>query len=392
MHRELVAIVLSVVVPVTPITADDAAAETVDLKRTGAFGFPQDQARVLTDTDDLRVSVFSDNAHMYVQAILWSDDNDALGETSDGRPIGDHSSLCIDADADGEVTANVDRTYALNPWPTLPGLRYSIELGGGASTGLQVDSDGSGAIRYVSDASGKTVRVDSFLIPLDAIGRKTGDVIRMAYWASSTKPEFVANSVGFKTDRKTYWSHHLPHEMYHKVELTAGELVVMPSVVPDGRQDDVPDGAKPEPLAKMPAVGAAPPELVADDWINTDGPLTLADLRGDVVVVEFWATWCTPCVAGIPHLNELHEKHAKDGLRIVSFTDQARSHVEEFMKKTPMKYALGMGSPLSRRYGVTGIPHAFIVGRDGLLRWHGHPSTAEFDKQLAAVLNEHVGE
>lgn len=392
MYTGFLAITLSAVAPLLPTTADNAVAEIIDLKRDGAFGFPQSEARVLAETDQLRLSVFTDNAHLYVQAILWNDDSDELGETSDGRPIGDHSSLCIDADADGKVTANVDRKYSLNPWPTLPGLRYSIELGNGASTGLQVDAEGAGAIRYVRDTSGKTMRVDSYLIPIDAIDRTTGDVVHIAYWGSSTQPEFVVNSVGFQSDREKYWSYQLPHHAYHKIELTAGDRAIMPNVVPDGRQDAVPDAAKPEPLAKMPVVGTVPPELVAEDWLNTDGPLTLADLRGEVVVVEFWATWCGPCVAGIPHLNELHEKHEQDGLRIVSFTDQARSHVEAFMQKTLMNYALGTGSSLSRRYGVTGIPHAFIVGRDGKLRWHGHPSLSAFDKQLESALNEPAGE
>jgi thiol-disulfide isomerase/thioredoxin len=238
----------------------------------------------------------------------------------------------------------------------------------------------------VNDKAGSTVRVDSFFIPLSAIDRKTGDAIRFAYWGSSTKPALLVNSVGFETDRKQYWSHHLPHKDYHEITLQSSDLVIMPSVVPDGRQDDVPDGAKPEPLATMPKVGEVPPELEAEDWLNTDGALTLEALRGEVVVVEFWATWCGPCVAGIPHLNDLQEKYADEGLHIVSFTDQKKAHVEEFMKTKPMRYALGTGSQLSRRYGVTGIPHAFIVGRTGALIWHGHPAEDAFEEHLQQAL------
>jgi thiol-disulfide isomerase/thioredoxin len=137
-----------------------------------------------------------------------------------------------------------------------------------------------------------------------------------------------------------------------------------------------------------PALGTEPPEVVATGWLNTDGPQTLAGLRGKVVLVEFWATWCGPCVAGIPHLNELQTKYGADGLQILSFTEEDRATVEAFQKqaRTPIEYTVAVGSSMGRTYGVTGIPHAFLVGRDGKLVWHGHPASPECDKKVAAAL------
>lgn len=355
------------------------------VRRDGAFGFPQREAVVLAEQETFRFSVFTDARHLYAQAVFWTDDSDALGQTDDGRPIGDQSSIVIDVDGNGSVTAQVDRTCSLNPWPSMPGLRHQIHLGGGASTGLRTDSTSRGAIRLLEVDGGRRIRVDSFLIPLADIGRQTGDVIRIAFWGSSTVPPMVVNSVGH-TSTGRIWAHHLPIDRYHELTLSAGDTMVIPEAVPDGRQDETPEAARPAPLGRVPEVGTVPPELVAEAWINVDGPLTLADLRGHVVVIEFWATWCAPCVAGIPHLNALHDAHHASGLRILSFTDQSREHVEAFMQKTPMRYGLGVGSRLSRTYGVTGIPHAFIVGRDGLLRWHGHPGSDAFRDQLAAAL------
>jgi hypothetical protein len=63
----------------------------------------------------------------------------------------------------------------------------------------------------------------------------------------------------------------------------------------------------------------------------------------------------------------------------LSITDESKTGIENFMKGTPMKYVLGTGSELAAEYGVTGIPHAFIVGKNGKLVWHGNPNDKDFD-------------
>jgi thiol-disulfide isomerase/thioredoxin len=359
--------------------ADDAPG---DLKTQGAFGFPQERATVLCDTKDLRVSAWNDAAHLYVQAVLWTDGDDALGETNDGRAIGDSANLTLDVDADRKDTPKVDRTYSLNPWPSQPGLRYVIVVRQGATTGLMGDTKGRGGIRY-PDVGGKKVRVDSFLIPLAEIGRTPGDKVRFAYWGSSPKPKLTVNSVGFAR-QGTYYSHHLPTDQYHELTLADRPPSLDVRAVPRGQDDQVPLARKP--VQPRPKIGSVPPEVTAKDWLNTDTPPTLAGLRGKVVVVEFWATWCGPCVAGIPHLNKLHEDHAARGLAILSFTDQSKQGIERFMQGTPMKYVLGTGSELAAAYGVTGIPHAFVIGKDGKVLWEGSPNDKEFDKQVLAAL------
>jgi thiol-disulfide isomerase/thioredoxin len=366
--------------------AADKEVAPVDLHKQGHNGFPQSQATVLCDTPDLRVSVCCDGTYLYAQAILWNDDDDSTGKSDDGREIGDWSQIMLDLDADQKNSPEIDRSYALNPWPSLPGLRYTIVVSENGTTALLPDSKGRGAIEYVEDVSGKLSRVDSLLIPLVEIKRQPGDEIRLAYWGSSVLPKLTVNSIGFESPG-AYYSFSLPHDKYHSLKLASIDGKIDPAEVPDPRSEESPE---PEKLVGHPPVGDAPPEVVAEDWLNTDAPQSLAGLKGKVVLVEFWATWCGPCVAGIPHLNELQSKYREEGLQILSFTDQDRETVENFQKKTkaPIEYTVGLGSPLFKAYGVTGIPHAFIVGRDGKLLWHGHPASPECEAKIEEALKQ----
>ena len=134
-------------------------------------------------------------------------------------------------------------------------------------------------------------------------------------------------------------------------------------------------------------VGAKAPEITASAWLNTP-PLALANLRGRIVVVEFWATWCPPCRTSIPHLVEMHKKYAPKGVVICGLTAEAKSKVETFAQEMGMVYPVGCGSTSGGTYGVQSIPHAFIVDPSGVIAWHGHPVgglDAAIGKQLQAT-------
>lgn len=360
-----------------------------DLRAHGAFGFPQRDATVLCDRDDLRVSVWSNAEHFVVQAVLWKDGDDSIGETEDGRDIGDWSTVLLDCDGDRKVTANVDRSYSLNPWPQRPGLHYSVMLSDSGSTGLKGDSKGRGGISYVTLPEGR-VRVDTFLVPLAEVLRKPGDRVQLAYWGSSAKPQWTVNSLG--VDPATArTAHALPREKWHELALSAKPGSFDVQQVPEVRQKPT-ERSSAKPKVSIPRLGATIadlPEIAAEQWLNWSEPAapTLASLKGKVVVLEFWATWCGPCRKGIPHLNDLHDKHQKDGLVILSFTNEPLAAVEKFMAKTPMKYPIGIRSPAGGAYGAVMIPHAAIIDREGVLRWQGNPQAPGFDTMLSKLLN-----
>ena len=118
--------------------------------------------------------------------------------------------------------------------------------------------------------------------------------------------------------------------------------------------------------------GGVAPEIEVKGWLNTE-PLTLASLKGKVVVVEFWATWCPPCRTSIPHLATLYKKHKGADFALISITNEPKEQIADFAKKAGMIWPVGCGSTTSSKYGVSGIPHAFVVDRKGEIVWRGHP-------------------
>jgi thiol-disulfide isomerase/thioredoxin len=93
-------------------------------------------------------------------------------------------------------------------------------------------------------------------------------------------------------------------------------------------------------------------------------------LKGQVVVLEFWATWCSGCVAQIPHLNQLVEKFKDKPVRFISVTDEDKSVVTTFLKQRPIAGWVGLdaGSVTFTKYGVWGRPYTALVDADGFLR------------------------
>src|ERR1700739_2678606 len=233
------------------------------LREDGAFGFPQKDATVLCDQPTLRFSVWSNDQYLFAQAVLWTDDDASLGEDSYNRETGDWSELRLGVNANGKIAPKVDRDYMLNPWTGMEGLYYQTILSPyGGKTGIQSDTKGLGAIRYIKVDDGKLVRVDTYLIPLSEISRHVGDKIRLAYWGSSPKPSLTVNSAGYEPPGKDYYLSNIPRSQYNEFVLAEGAKID-PHQVPDGRNDPSLSAHKTMP---MPKVGEAAPEISAGQW------------------------------------------------------------------------------------------------------------------------------
>ncbi len=135
--------------------------------------------------------------------------------------------------------------------------------------------------------------------------------------------------------------------------------------------------------------GKSMPKLDAVQLFNNEYGLELEDLRGYVVVVEFWATWCGPCKTSIPHMNEINRDFKDKGVVIIGISDEDAGTVNAFMKSTKMEYIVAAGSKAKEKFRVNGIPAAFIIDPEGTIRWQGHPM-AGLDTELAKVVKEYA--
>jgi len=123
----------------------------------------------------------------------------------------------------------------------------------------------------------------------------------------------------------------------------------------------------------------------------------LSDLKGKVVLVDFWATWCPPCRASLPHIQRLSDDRsmAYHGLKVLAINSEPEtSQVQAFLQSQNFTFTVPMdaGGKTASSYGVSAIPATFLIGRDGVIRkrWvgFGPDSAAQIDAAIASAMDE----
>ncbi|MCA9711753.1 MAG: TlpA family protein disulfide reductase [Myxococcales bacterium] len=147
------------------------------------------------------------------------------------------------------------------------------------------------------------------------------------------------------------------------------------------------------PRATDSAIGQPAPTLAGKT--TTGDRLALSDLRGQVVLVNVWATWCKPCTAELPELARLHRTRSAKGFSVLGVSVDKRqllAKVRSFERDFELGYPT-IFDPEGRAiagWAIQGYPTSILVGRDGTVRWRRdgmiHPDDPELAKQLDAAL------
>ena len=121
--------------------------------------------------------------------------------------------------------------------------------------------------------------------------------------------------------------------------------------------------------------------------------VSLASLKGKVVLIDFWATWCRPCIAEMPNVIKLHKEYNDRGFEIVGISlDRDKAALERYIQQNNMDWpqqfdGKGWGNEIAAKYKVRSIPATYLIDREGKIRYRSIKG-AQLEKAVAELINE----
>jgi peroxiredoxin len=164
----------------------------------------------------------------------------------------------------------------------------------------------------------------------------------------------------------------------------------------EGAEEKSPDS--PSDVTSQGLIGNKAPDFSIERVPSRGAKISLSSLKGKVVVLDFWGTFCEPCKKSFPKLEVLQHKYAESGLAVVAISeDEAddKDKIADFASALGAKFAIGWDADKSvaRHYNPPTMPSSFVVDRKGHVRFahagYHDGDEAELEKELKGLLNEH---
>jgi thiol-disulfide isomerase/thioredoxin len=128
-------------------------------------------------------------------------------------------------------------------------------------------------------------------------------------------------------------------------------------------------------------LGEKAPKIEADAWYNLPKGMkavSASDIKGQIIVAEFWQTTCMSCQRSIPSLTATQKKFQAKGVIFLALTDEGESKVAPYIEKNKVSFIVGAGAKRAvRDFAIKDCHTAFIIDADGKLYWTGHPAVIE---------------
>jgi len=148
-------------------------------------------------------------------------------------------------------------------------------------------------------------------------------------------------------------------------------------------------------FARAQDVNSKAPDFTAKDM---DGnTVHLSDLKGRVVLLDFWASWCVPCKKSMPHLIELYNAFRDTSFTIIGVNvdtqqDKVKEFEEELNADIPFPVIFDKDSKIPPKYEVEGMPTTVIINKDGIIKYKEVGYTNELKEKLDKTINELISQ
>jgi thiol-disulfide isomerase/thioredoxin len=187
--------------------------------------------------------------------------------------------------------------------------------------------------------------------PAEAAGLKDGDIVLSLDGEKVRAPEDVSHLIA---------GHSPGDSVVAAVSRPAGTVSLRVSLVVRPAPDE---------LLRMDRLGAFAPTWIGVEPVG-GAPSSLSALRGKVVLLDFWATWCAPCRALVPRLSALQARYGAQGLQVVGVTTGPPEAAAVFAERASMRYpvAIDRSGETSRAYEVSALPTLFVIDKRGVVR------------------------